>query len=92
MDKKEKRTRALELLRDNGCWFLGCALYATAVNSFALPNSIAQSGLTGLAILINRFSGVPVGVLSLLLNLPLLILMWIFIGKQIGRASCRERV
>ena len=82
MDKKEKRTRALELLRDNGCWFLGCALYATAVNSFALPNSIAQSGLTGLAILINRFSGVPVGVLSLLLNLPLLILMWIFIGKR----------
>lgn len=82
MAEQTKKLQALNLLRDNVFWILGCALYATAVNSFALPNAIAQSGVTGLSILLNHFTRVPVGVLSLVLNLPLLILMWIFIGKK----------
>ena len=34
---------------DNICWIVGCSLYSIGVVAFALPNSIAQSGTTGLA-------------------------------------------
>lgn len=39
---------------DNICWIVGCSLYSIGVVSFALPNSIAQSGTTGLAIIVNH--------------------------------------
>lgn len=66
---------------DNICWIVGSALYAIGVTSFALPNNIAQSGTTGLAIIVNHLLEIiPLGTANFLLNVPLLILAWIFIG------------
>ena len=65
---------------DNICWIVGCSLYSIVV-SFALPNSIAQSGTTGLAIIVNHlFEFIPLGTANFLLNLPLMILALVFIG------------
>lgn len=64
-------------------WIIGCILYSIGVNSFAVPNSIAQSGVTGVAVILNHLFSVPVGTVNLLLNIPLLILMWIFLGKKL---------
>ena len=59
---------------DNICWIVGCSLYSIGVVSFALPNSIAQSGTTGLAIIVNHlFEFIPLGTANFLLNLPLMI-------------------
>ena len=67
---------------DNVYYLLGCMLYALGVNIFAIPNNIAQSGITGLAIIINYLvPQLPVGLTGLVLNIPLIILAWIFIGK-----------
>lgn len=67
---------------DNLFYILGCMLYALGVNIFAIPNNIAQSGITGLAIIINYLvPQFPVGLTGLILNIPLIILAWIFIGK-----------
>ncbi len=67
---------------DNVFFVLGCMMYALGVNVFAIPNNIAQSGITGLAIIINYlFPQCPVGLTGLLLNVPLIVLAWIFIGK-----------
>lgn len=66
---------------DNICWIVGCSLYSIGVVSFALPNSIAQSGTTGLAIIVNHlFEFIPLGTANFLLNLPLMILALVFIG------------
>ncbi len=71
-----------EFAIDNIFYIIGCLLYALGVNIFAIPNNIAQSGMTGLAIIINYlFPQCPVGLTGLLLNVPLIILAWIFIGK-----------
>lgn len=70
---------------DNICWIVGCSLYSIGVISFALPNSIAQSGTTGLAIIVNHlFEFIPLGTANFLLNLPLMILALIFIGWRLS--------
>ncbi len=71
-----------EFAVDNIYYILGCILYAAGVNIFAIPNNIAQSGITGLAIIINYLvPQFPVGLTGFVLNVPLIILAWIFIGK-----------
>lgn len=77
------KTKALEIFKNNAIWILGCSLYSIGVNSFTIPNSIAQSGMTGLAVVFNYLFEVPVGTVNLILNIPLLILMWIFLGKKL---------
>ena len=78
-----KKTKVSDILKNNGMWIIGCILYSIGVNSFAVPNSIAQSGVTGIAVILNHLFSVPVGTVNLLLNIPLLILMWIFLGKKL---------
>lgn len=77
------KSRIQELLKNNGIWLAGCILYSLGVNCFSIPNSIAQSGLTGVAVIFNHLFGFPVGTVNLILNIPLLILMWIFLGKKL---------
>ncbi len=69
-----------ELLLDNLIWFIGCALYAAGVLIFAVPNGIAQSGVTGLAIIVNYLLHTPVGLTYFVLNIPLIVSAWIFLG------------
>lgn len=77
------KSKVLDLLKNNAIWILGCSLYAIGVNSFSIPNSIAQSGMTGLAVIFNQLFEWPVGTVNLVLNIPLLILMWLFLGKKL---------
>lgn len=77
------KTKAIELLKNNLIWLVGCSLYSIGVNSFTIPNSIAQSGMTGLAVVLNYLFEVPVGTVNFLINIPLLVLMWIFLGKKL---------
>ena len=71
------KNKATELLKNNGIWLIGCVLYSIGVNSFSVPNDIAQSGITGVAVILNHLFDFPVGTVNLVLNIPLLILMWI---------------
>ncbi len=54
-------------------------IYSVAISLFLDPNNIAPGGITGVAILINRYVAIPVGTINLLLNIPILILgLWKF--------------
>ena len=55
---------------------LGALIAAVGFQFFMFPNSIVSGGLTGVAQIINRLCGIPVGVLSIVLNVPLFILAW----------------
>ena len=78
-----RKDNLLQTGKNNLIWIVGCSLYAIAVNSFVVPNDIAQSGVTGLAVFFNHLFSVPVGITNFVLNVPLLILMWLFIGKNL---------
>ncbi|MBD5161383.1 MAG: YitT family protein [Oscillibacter sp.] len=62
-------------LYEYGVITLGSALYALCFNWFFQPNNISMGGFTGVAQIINRFVPIlPIGVMSIVLNVPLFII------------------
>lgn len=52
---------------------LGAAVYALSVAFFTAPNDIAPGGITGISTILHHLLYVPIGVTSLILNIPLFI-------------------
>ena len=65
--------RAKASVTDYLVMILGAAVYALSVSFFTAPNGIAPGGVTGIAAMFNRLFSAPIGITSLLLNLPLFI-------------------
>ena len=62
----------LEILRAYSLLTVGAAMLALANDIFLIPNQVFSGGATGVALVINSFVGIPVGVVVLLVNIPLL--------------------
>lgn len=60
----------------------GCFVYAAAINIFFVPANLNTGGLTGVALIINTLWQLPVGLVVLLLNLPVILLAIRFIGLR----------
>lgn len=80
--KKPSAREVRDFLLDNIIWIIGGGIYASAIDMFAVPNQIALSGISGVAIVINFLTDFPVGVTNFLINLPLMVLAWIFVGRK----------
>ena len=61
---------------------LGTGMLALATYVFFTPNQIAPGGVSGLAILLHQLIGLPVGWGNLLINLPLLLMGLVSIGRR----------
>lgn len=61
---------------------LGCFLYSASIHMFTAPNQIAVGGATGLASILSSFTGLTIGTLSVLLNLPLFLLSYRKLGRR----------
>ena len=59
----------------------GPALTSFAFRFFTFPNHIVSGGVTGIAQIVNMLTGFPVGVFTILMNIPLFLLAW----KKLGR-------
>lgn len=66
--------------RDLAQMVAGAALLAFAINGLIVPNRLGDGGFAGLAVLIHYLTGWPVSWLYPALNVPLLVLGWVFIG------------
>ena len=66
---------------------IGSALYAAGFQFFLYPNAIVTGGVTGVAMIINFFSGFPVGVMTLIINIPLFLFSWKKFGLSFILAS-----
>lgn len=75
------RGRVKELWLDFLYDIAGGFLQAVALHCFIDSIDIAPGGATGLAILLNRFTSLPIGILTFAVNVPLLIAAWIYLGK-----------
>ena len=76
----------MDLKRHMTWWDAVKILAGTALTSFAFrfltfPNHIVSGGVTGVAQIVNMLTGFPVGVFTILLNIPLFLLAW----KKLGR-------
>ena len=62
----------------------GSILYAVAFDWFYVPSRIGFGGITGLGQVVNAFvPAIPIGMFVLVLNLPLFVLGWKFIGGHL---------
>ncbi|MEW8992832.1 YitT family protein [Clostridium sp.] len=60
---------------------IGSILYAAGIYTFALSANFAPGGISGLSIIINHFTKIPIGTCSLLLNIPIIIISYKVLGK-----------
>ena len=70
------------LLRDYILIFIGALLQALSMALFYIPGHLAAGGLSGVAQLIGNATGWSVGTLYVVLNLPLLVLGWRYLGGR----------
>lgn len=61
---------------------VGCGLFAVAMHVFIAPNQIAPGGVSGLAVVFNYLTGLPIGTWSFLINIPLLLIGLKFLGAH----------
>ncbi len=61
---------------------LGAVIYSVGTQYFVVPAQIAPGGAVGIALMINHLTALPIGTLTLLINLPLLVLAWFYLSRQ----------
>ena len=59
---------------------LGAIIYAVGFQFFMYPNSIVAGGVVGIAMITNRLTDLPVGVLTIVMNIPLFLVAWRHFG------------
>ena len=70
-------------VKSYGIIALGSVIYALAFDWFVAPNQIAMGGVTGLAQIVNALLPVlPVGVMTIAINVPLFLAGWRLLGSH----------
>lgn len=59
----------------------GALVAAVNVNLFLAPSNIAPGGVSGIAIIVNEITGWPIGLTMLVLNVPMLVLGFRYLGR-----------
>ena len=83
MDRIEKLRKEgapwKKLVFDYAVITIASFVYAVGVTLFLDPNSLAPGGITGIAIILNRLTGLETGTWMMLINIPILLLgVWKF--------------
>ena len=79
--RRNRRNEAAgRIIRDYALIVLGSVLLAVSMHLFFIPHQLVAGGLSGTAQLINNFTGWPIGTVSFVLNIPLFVLGWFYLG------------
>jgi uncharacterized membrane-anchored protein YitT (DUF2179 family) len=63
-------------------YLTGAALYALALYTFAKNAHFSPGGVSGIALIVNYYTGWPIGALSLIFNIPMVLICLRFIGRR----------
>src|SRR5690554_1925393 len=61
---------------------IGSFIHSYAINALLVPHDLLTGGLTGIAMIIEHFTGFPVAITVVLLNIPLFIAGYRLISKR----------
>jgi uncharacterized membrane-anchored protein YitT (DUF2179 family) len=84
LSRKQRLKR--ELINHLGIIF-AAIFFAAGYSWFLLPYNMAPGGVGGISQILNRFFGIPNGIGMVLVNIPLFVLSFVFIGKSFGSKS-----
>ena len=76
--KSLEKKKALKYIMKYLVIVLGAAVYAVGFQFFLFPNAIVSGG--GIAMIINVFTSLPVGMLTFVMNVPLFLVAWKHFG------------
>ena len=76
-------------LRDTAVELVGSALTGIAIYNFAVPALFPMTGFSGLALILYRLFSLPIGVMTIVLNIPVAILCYRLLGRQFFFKSLR---
>lgn len=79
--------KIIQIIREYVIIALGCTIMAAGVSLFLLPNELSTGGFSGIATIVYYFFKIPMGVTVLALNIPLLIIAYFKVGKQLFARS-----
>ncbi len=65
----------------------GMFVAAAGISLFLEPHNIVAGGVSGIAIIISNFTKIPIGIITLALNIPIFILGIVFLGNSFGMKS-----
>lgn len=85
MEARKKRIILLikKWIKDFVFIIIGCIIMAIGTSLFLLPNKLSSGGFSGISTIIYYLFGFPLGITMLILNIPLFIMSFIKVGKQI---------
>ena len=66
---------------------LGNVMYSLTVKLFLLPANLISCGTTGLALVVNHYTGLPISVFVFSFNMVMLALGWWILGKQFAMTT-----
>ena len=78
----QSNNKVLRWIIDVFLVIVGSMLYSVGLHFFATPNNIASGGVGGISIIINELTGISVGIMYGAINVPLIIIGLIFLGKK----------
>src|SRR5574344_987468 len=84
------RSRVMSLLKKSLTYLVICAvalLEALNYELFVFPNQFAPSGLNGICTMVQYVTGISVGYLSLLINIPLALWVYFTVSKSLAIRS-----
>lgn len=73
--------KVLKEMRRLTIMMVGAVVAALGYSIFQVPFNIAAGGLAGLGVIINHYTGWPVGTMYLIMNIPLLVLGYFYLGR-----------
>ncbi len=76
-----RQPRCSSLARDWVLLSFGALILAVNVDLFLVPANLAPGGVSGLAIILRKMAGWPIGLTMLVLNIPMLVLGFFNLGR-----------
>ncbi|HOI45647.1 MAG TPA: YitT family protein [Candidatus Aminicenantes bacterium] len=67
--------------------FLGAAVMGLGYALFLIPHHFVPGGVTGMSIIVNYFTRLPVGILTMTFNIPIFLLAFRMMGKRYALKS-----
>ena len=86
--KKQTKELMWDVLAD----IAGGLFYALGIYTFAKTANFAPGGLSGLALITHHLWGLPIGIMTLVFNIPVILLSFRLLGKRFLFKSLRSMI
>lgn len=87
-----RNVKIKDIFKDLGFDILGGLLIAIGVYNFAVASGFPVSGISGIAIIFYHFFGIPIGVMTTILNIPIVLVCYKLLGKTFFLKSLKTMV